>query len=226
MEIRVLLFVEQGRARQKYLDALSRCAGVKVLVTSSYNDLSEDICNQTYHGVLLDLPTKMKAIREDKAYVYRLVEKFPVAHLQVDEKSGEVRCFHAHQKTHGTLIDFIDARCRIFKPLKIRADTRKEIFLPVLIYKHKEDKRPERSITRDISNGGCFVFSTRRWKEGHYIWLQVMDLTDATLIHAQIRVVVKWGETRQVPGIGIQFIDLSQSQVEELASSRFSEPID
>jgi hypothetical protein len=222
MEIRVLLFVEEGRARQKYLEALSGC-GARVFVTSSYSDLSEEICNQTYHGVLLDLPTKMKAIKDDKAYVYRLVEKFPVAHLQVDEKSGDVRCFHAQQKSRGTLFDFIDNQCRMFRPSKIRADARKEIFLPVLIYKYREDKRPERSITRDISSGGCFIFSTRRWKTGHFIWIQVKDLSDTSLIHAQIRAVVKWGETRQVPGIGVQFIDLSQSQAEELAHGRFLE---
>lgn len=222
MEIRVLLFVEEGRSRQKYLEALSRC-GAKVFVTSSYSDLSEEVCNQTFHGVLLDLPTKMKAIKEDKAYVYRLVEKFPVAHLQIDEKSGEVRCFHAQQKSRGTLVDFIDKQCRLFNPLKIRANSRKEIFLPVLIYKHIEDKKPERSITKDISSGGCFIFSTRRWKTGHYIWVQVKGLSDTSPIYAQIRTVVKWGEPLQIPGIGVQFIDLSHSQAEELAYGRFLE---
>jgi len=86
----------------------------------------------------------------------------------------------------------------------------------VLVYKHQDDKRPERSITNDISPGGCFIFSNQRWKEGHYIWIRMKDMGDATLIHAQIRTVVKWGEPRQIPGIGIQFKDLSPSQTAEL----------
>lgn len=74
MTIKVLLIVQEGRSKQKYLDALTGC-GPQVFTTSSFTDLSEEICSHKYHGLFcLDLPTKMKAIKENKAYVYRLVE--------------------------------------------------------------------------------------------------------------------------------------------------------
>ncbi len=217
MEIRVLLFVQEGSAKQKYLDALTGC-GVQAFVTSSFSDLSEEICSQTYHGLFLDLPTKMKAIRENKSYVYRLVEKFPVSHLHVDDITGNIRCFHFNTNSGCTLSNFINTQCRNFIPQKIREENRKEIHLHLTVYKHEDDKRPERSVTKNISSGGCFIFSTRRWKEGNYIWIHFEEMNDPNLIHAQIRTVVKWGESRQVPGIGVEFKNLSPLHVEKLTS--------
>lgn len=216
MGIRVLLFVQEGETKQKYLDALAG-GGVQVFVTSSFYDLGREACRLSYHGLFLDLPTKMKAIRENKEYVYRLVEKFPVAHLQIDKKTGEVKCFYFSRKTGGTPLDFINSQCRNFIPQKIRTETRQEVYLPVLVYKRQGDVRPERSITKDLSRGGCFIFSTRRWKAGIDVWIGFKDAKNAEPIHAQVRTVVKWGETRQVPGIGVQFVDLPPVWIEELA---------
>ncbi len=216
MEIRILLFVQEGRAKQKYIEALSAC-GVRVFVTSSFYDLSEEICNQTYHGLFLDLPTKMKAIKENKAYVYHLVENFPISHLQQDDKTDEIRCFHFNRKHGSSLLDFINSQCRNFIPQKIRADTRLEIHLPVLIYKHLDDKRPERSATKDISPGGCFIFSSRRRKQGEAIWLRFKGISDHQPIIAQIQTVIQWGQSRQIPGIGLKFKDLSPRQAAGLA---------
>lgn len=215
-DIRVLLFVQEGIAKQKYLDALSAC-GIQVFVTSSFFALSEEICSHTFHGLFLDIPTKMKAIKENKAYVYRLVERFPVSHLQMDAGSREIRCFHFNRKYGHTLLDFINTQCRAFIPQKIWVDARTEIHLPVLVYKHRDDKRPERSITIDLSLGGCFIFSSRRWKEGQHIWVRFKDVSDALPIHACINTVVQWGKPRQIPGIGVQFKELSSLQATELA---------
>ena len=215
-DIRVLLFVQEGPARQRYLEALTEC-GAQVFVTSSFFDLSAEICSHTYHGLFLDLPTKMQAIKENKAYVYRLVERFPVSYLQIDRGSGEIRCFHFNRKDGPTLRDFINGQCRTFIPQKIRLDVREDIHLPVLIYKHYNSKRPERSITKDLSPGGCFIFSSRQWRAGHDIWIRFKDITDPQPIRAHIQMVVKWGKSRQIPGIGLQFKELSAIQAAELA---------
>ncbi len=216
MDIRVLLFVQEGKAKQKYLQALREC-GVKVFVTSSFLDLSKEICSRTYHGLFLDMPTKMKAIKENKAYVYHLVEKFPVSHLQVDDETGEIRCFHFNQKSGRTLLDFINNQCRNFVPQKIRTNARIEIHLPVLVCRRLEDKRPERTATKDISLGGCFIFSSRRWKQGDEVWIRFKGIADPRPIIAHIQTVIQWGETRQIPGIGLNFKDLSPQQAAELA---------
>jgi hypothetical protein len=215
MEIRVLLFAEEEIARQTYQDALAAC-GVRVFVTPSFFLLSEEICSQTYHGLFFDLSTKMQAIKENKADVYHLAERFPVAHLRIDRRTGEIRCFHVNQQSGGTLLDFIDSRCRTGEPRKIRTVARKEMHLPVLISRHPESKRSERAITKDISPGGCFIVSTHRWKEGGEVFLRFPELTDTAPIQAQIRTVVKWGMGRQMPGIGVSFWGLSSTQAAEL----------
>ena len=215
--IRVLLFVEDGPSKQKYLDTLAAC-GVHVSVTSSFLDLSEEICSNTYHGLFIDLPTKMKALKQNKAYVYDLVEKFPVSHLQLDNNNGEVRCYHLNKKSGSTLLDFINNECRFFIPQKIREDVRNKIHLHVLLYKKRDTKKPERSVIENISMGGCFVFSVHRWKVGSMIWLRFKDLTNPKLITAEVRAVVKWGENRMIPGIGLQFKDITNEQADELSS--------
>ena len=211
-----MLFAQEGSAKQKYLEALNDCE-VQVFVASTFYDLSEDICNHTYHGLLLDLPTKMKAIRKSKSYVYQLVEKFPVAHLVLDNKTGRIGCCRFNNKSCSSLLDFINSQCRNSVPQRIREESRKELHLSLRLYKKKDDMRPERSVTKNISSGGCFVISTRRWKLGSDVWLQFSEMKDFDLIQAQIRSVVKWGEGRQIPGIGLEFKDLSRSQVESLA---------
>jgi len=72
-------------------------------------------------------------------------------------------------------------------------------------------------VTKNISTGGCFIFSTHRWKEGDDIWIKFNEISDLTLIQAQVRTVLKWGESRQIPGIGVKFINLSKPQAEEIA---------
>ena len=62
MEIRILLFVEDDVSRQKYLDALTSC-GARVFATPSFFYFSEEILNQTYHGLLIDVTTKLRAIK-------------------------------------------------------------------------------------------------------------------------------------------------------------------
>ena len=218
MKIRVLLFVQEGCAKQRYLDALADC-GVQVFVTSSFSNLSEEICSQTYHGLFLDMPTKLKAIRENKSYVYRLVEKFPVSHLIADDTTGKIRRCYFNKKTCTSLLGFINTQCRDAIPQKIREETRKELHLHLSMQKGKDDKRPERSVTKNISSGGCFIVSTHRWKVGSDIWLRFREINDSKLILAQIRTVVKWGEGRQIPGVGVEFKDLSQLHAEWLANT-------
>ena len=214
-EIRVLLFVHDNDACRKYLEVLS-ALGVKVFVSPSFFSLSEELRLQTYHGLLLDMPTKMQALKENKTEVYRLAEKFPVAHLQHDRQTDSVRCFHAGWQTGRTIEAFIEHQCSGGVPQKIGGSKRKEAHLPVLVSRQRESKRPERTITRDISANGCFIISGRKWTAGHEIFLGFPELEDQRHIRAQIRSVVPWGMGHEIPGIGLRFLELSSSQAAEL----------
>jgi len=216
-EIRVLLFVQDNDACRKYLEVLSDL-GVKVFVSPSFFHLDEEICRQSYHGLLLDMPTKMQALKGNKTEVYRLAEKFPVAHLQHDSQTDSIRCFHASWQSGRNLGDFILHQCRDSVPHKIRSSRRKETHLPVLVFRHAKSIRPEKTITRNISVGGCFIISCRQWQSGHEIFLSFPELQDKGRIRAEIRSVVHWGQGHEIPGIGVGFLELSPSQAAELES--------
>jgi hypothetical protein len=216
MDIRVLLIAQDGHARKAYLSTLEKCA-VQVFVSESFQDLSSQICSHAYHGVFLDLQTKMKAIKSDKNQVYGLVDNFPVCQLKINDHNGEIDCFHHSQKFGGTMLDFINNECRNFVPRMIRSDKRKELHLNVILYRHEDEIQPEFSATINISQGGCFVFSTRQWEEGGDVWLRIKELTDNALISGQIRHIARWGESMRIPGIGVEFRTISASQAEEIS---------
>jgi hypothetical protein len=217
MDIRLLLIAQNDPARKSYLSALEKCA-VQVFVSESFQDLSREICGRSYHGIFVDLQTKMKAIKTNKNQVYGLVENFPVCQLKINDHTGEIDCFHHSQKFGDTMLDFINNECRQFVPRMIRSDRRKEFHLNVVLYKHEDDIQPELSATINISKGGCFIFSTRQWEEGGDVWIRIKELTDNSLISGQIRHVARWGESMRIPGIGVEFRGISASQLEEISN--------
>ena len=155
---------------------------------------------------------------DSKNYVYGLIENFPVSHLKINDETGEISCFHYSQESGGTMLDFINNECRNFIPRMIRADTRKTIHLNVALYKTEHATQPELSVTLDISRGGCFIFSAREWEEGNEVWIHIKEFKDSTLISGQIRHAVRWGQSMRIPGIGVEFKQISASQKEALLS--------
>ncbi len=111
-EIRVLLFVQDEYCKQKYLDVL-KPHRLNVSFSATFFHLSEEISAESYHGLFLDLPSKLKAIKVNKAEVYHLADKFPVVHLQIDRGNGQIRCFHDEQNSGRTLLDFIQCLHKI-----------------------------------------------------------------------------------------------------------------
>lgn len=214
-EIRVLLIAKDDTSRQKYLSAMEECS-VNIFVSDSFHDLTNEICSQSFHGIFLDLQTKLKAIRLNKNYVYGLVEKFPVCHLKIDNETGEMKCFYRSQVMGGTIFDFINNECMPFSPRMIRSDKRVFINLNVRIFRSRRKRGSELSTTINISNGGCFIFSTEKWRIGDDVWIQIIDLKHSQLIKGQIRNVVKWGESNRLPGIGVEFKLISPSQRDEI----------
>ncbi|MFZ3045963.1 MAG: PilZ domain-containing protein [Desulfatirhabdiaceae bacterium] len=215
MDIRVLLIAQNDHAREEDLSALEECP-VQVFVSDSFQDLSDEICAHSYHGIFLDIQTKMRAIKINKNYVYGLVENFPICQLKINDQTGEINCFHHSHKSGGTMLDFIKDECRNFIPRMIRSDARKEMHLNVKLYKSKDDIQPELSVTINISRGGCFIFSTRERELGDDVWIQIMELQDNVLINGQIRHVARWGESMRIPGIGVEFRHISEAQVADI----------
>ena len=69
----------------------------------------------------------------------------------------------------------------------------------------------------DVSERGCFLFSVQDWEPGETAWLTVMELSDRTPIGAEVRRCIKWGTPMHVPGIGVQFETIKESQAKEIS---------
>lgn len=215
MQIRILLIVQDPKAEEKYLEAL-KAEEVQVFVSPTLIDFSEEICRHTYHGIFLDLSTKMKALRHSKNYIYGLQEKFPICQLKYDETQDQIKCITSSSEPVNGPLDFVRKVCGHFVPQPIRSNVRKAVHLDALLYRKAEDTEPERSVTMDICQGGCFLFSTGLWELDNNVWIQFLDLDDSSLILGEIRSVVLWGESHGIPGIGVEFKSISPAQVEEI----------
>lgn len=218
MSIRVLLICREGIARQKYLDA---CKGqdTRIDVASSFEDLNKAITRIPYNGILIDMPTKLMTLSKDKERVNTILELYPVARLTFNDKSGQLCVFYSNQTAGSrTLDDFLAQQCRSFTARTIRSDRRKAVFFNVILSKCKDVslENDEKTVIMNISKGGCFLFTNHKWEAGSDAWFIIKELTDQTPIRGEVKWKINWGQERSVPGIGIQFMDISDSQVKEI----------
>ncbi len=220
MSIRVLLVCREGTSLQKYLDA---CKGqdARIDVASSFEGLIKAIVRIPYNGILIDMPTKLITLSKDKERVDTILELYPVARLTFNDKSGQLCVFYSNQTTENkTLDDFLAQQCRSFTARTIRSDQRKDVVFNVILSKCKDISLEdgEKTVIMNISKGGCFIFSNHKWEAGSDAWFIIKELTDQTPIRGEVKWKINWGQKMSVPGIGIQFMDISDSQVKEICA--------
>ncbi len=218
MSIRLLLVCREGIARQKYLDA---CKGLEVLIdiVSTYQELLDSAINNPYNGMMIDVPTKLKALSMDKESASNIFNLFPILQLIYNEKSGQIRTISSGQSNSiETFKEFIDKRCNSSKARTIRSDRRKAVVFNVILSKCKEVSYAddEKTVIMNISKKGCFIFSNHKWETGSDAWFIIKELTDQTPIRGEVKWKIDWGQKMSVPGIGIQFMDISDSQFKEI----------
>lgn len=217
MTIRILLISPGGKIRKTYKKALQE-HDVSVVAASSFNRLSRTAAARRYHGIAVDLPTKILALRKDKGFVYRILGRFPFVQLNLNKKTGKIKILFDGQPHEGGLADFIDLKCRHARPKKFRYHPRKQIHFNVHISRENNFKNGdyERGVTMDVSAVGCFVYSSREWTAGEDVWLVFRELSDHTPIRAAVRHTITWGDSMSIPGVGLEFIKFKKTQIKEI----------
>ncbi len=217
MKIRILLISPGGEIRKEYKKAIE-AHGASVVAVSSFKRLNKRAANFRYHGIAVDLPTKIIALRKDKSFIYKVLGRFPIVQLTYNKKTGKISISFDGRPHEGGLADFIKLKCIHSRPKKFRHHPRKEIHFNVLLSDHKEiEKGPhERAITMDVSSVGCFVYSVRGWTAEKDVWIVLEELSDHTPIRAEIRHVIPWGESMSIPGVGLEFKEIKETQIKEL----------
>jgi len=218
MDVRVALVCQEGEAQRAYITA-AQSLEVQVDPVSSFTELRKLLCENSYNGVMVDLRTKVKASLNDKELLKDVLEQFPMAQLKFEEATGAVRSLNVGQaRDSETVAAFIDKECRPFAPRQIRASIRRDIHFNALILKNgiTSEAGGIQTVTMNVSQGGCFLYSTEHWEIGGKVSIILKGLDDQRPITGEVRWQIPWGKAMQVPGIGVKFEDISTGQIAEL----------
>lgn len=211
---RILLVAQPGESRRCYEEAIHR-TGAKVDTVAAIDTFYEAVTHFAYNGLVVDIPTKIRAMSDHKDLVYNILDRFPVIQVNRDRRSGCVRALlHGHHERTGPLELLIREACWYSPPRKLRMEERKPLHYNVLLSTtpHFDPGTLIRTVTMDVSHNGCFLFSTGRFQVGGRIWIRIMDLYDKAPIRCVIRNKRKWGQAMVIPGIGVEFDIISEDQ--------------
>jgi len=216
--IKVILVSREGNVTQAYLNAIKPFR-VQVDTVSSFSELLKALIDTPYHGVMIDLKTKIAASKDEKELAHNILENLPVVQLRWEETTGMVRTlYYGQAKGGGTLEDFICEECASVSPRTIRSSPRKNINFNVILSKtaNLSGNHNERSITINVSKEGCFIYSSSNWEGFTDAWFIIKELSGNTPIHGEVRWKISWGKTMQIPGIGVKFEDIRKGQLKEI----------
>jgi hypothetical protein len=219
MNVKVILVCQkEGNARQAYINAL-KPLGVQVDTVPSLSKLYKMLTENLYNGVMVDFKTKVKASSGEKELIHNVLEQFPVAQLNFEEKTGKIRSLHYGRASNSeTLEAFIKEECRLFIARPIRSSHRKKAHFNVLLSKTGDfsEKDIDLTVTINVSEGGCFLYSVDDLQNGAKVMMVLKELEDQKPIIGEVKWKIRWGEAMQIPGIGVKFEDINEGQFAEI----------
>jgi hypothetical protein len=217
--VRVLLIAEEGAPRTAYEKALQDM-GAAYDALSSPSQMKSRLIETPYNGLLLDVPTMIRATGREKMRVNEMLERFPVLRLIYDAKKQSIRGLHYGRSSDNTttLQCFIEKTCATLPPRSIRSADRCNLHLNVwlLPQPHAPLSAGERTVTTNASEVGCFIITSRPWKGFERLWLVFREFRDKTPVETSVRWRKPWGEKPELPGLGVQFEAISRTQREDL----------
>lgn len=211
-----LVFVVEGRmAVAPYLDAV-RSEVEDVTVVSSIGELFTLMAREAFNGILLDVPTLVRASSTEKASLYDLIQVFPTLRVKWDSRSSTVRAlFYDRVPGPGAgLGSFVRQVCARFVPRIIRRRDRVAAHLNVMV-SETPSFSPEkviRTVSLNLSLDGCFLIAVDPWLQGTRLWLRMLEIDDQTPIAAEVRWRKPWGVSPGIAGAGVRFLELTDEQ--------------
>ncbi|OGT96441.1 MAG: hypothetical protein A2X80_13270 [Geobacteraceae bacterium GWB2_52_12] len=217
--INILLICREGRSREEYQEQLS-APGVSLVCVQAPMSFYRHKVYRPLNGIMVDMPTYMRCSEEEKRLLTEMVGLFPALRLKCHEVSGEIRMlpFGKVYPVTATAADFIQSHCSSFEQRKVRTCERVQHNLSAILSTSLpvESRAGVRSVTANISRRGCFLVNFQPWLIGEFGWLVFPDLKDTTPIQIRVCTSIQWGESRSLPGIGVEFVELTDSQRDEI----------
>ncbi len=192
MSIRLALVSPEGELRDIYARAI-KALDVRYDVVTTFKELYYAMEKVPYNGILIDLASKMKAPRDDLGLVENVLGHFPVLYLKWEEHTRQI----STEKRIGIHFCILLSRDSAFREGNV-----------------------ERTITINVSAGGCFIFTNQEWDIRSRVWIVVKGISDETPIIGDVRWFFRWGGCKQNPGIGIKFLQIKEAQIHELCNAK------
>jgi hypothetical protein len=166
---------------------------METVALSSLSQLRRFLETVPVCGILLEVTTLVLSDALTKEETHDLFDLYPTAKFRMT--GGKVLM---PGETPQTFV----ARCREFEPRMIRKEDRETKFIAVYLSASETFEDAEKTITINVSEHGMFVFSSRTWRIGDRVWVKTHD--EAGVISAVIRSVKPWGDSKGIPGLGLE----------------------
>jgi Tfp pilus assembly protein PilZ len=216
----ILLICRTGKSRQVYQEELD-FPGVSLVCVQALIEFFRPGVYCPLNGILVDMPTYMCSSDEEKRLLTDLVGHYPALRLKCNESTGEIRTLPfgaAYPGNHPPAV-FVQKYCVSFAQRRIRTGERSQLHLPALlnISPPVGPLSAVRTVTANVSCGGCFLISFDPMIIGERGLLVLQELKDNTPIPMEICWIRPWGDHHSLPGMGVRFIDLTALQKAELS---------
>jgi PilZ domain len=216
--INILLICREGDSRKAFSDQMAEsCASILPV-----SDLKEYFASHSHailSGIMVDMPTYMRFTEDEKRVLGELVEIFPAMRIKCNEQTGEIRTLPFSTRMPGvmSLVEFAASCCEQFTPRRVRLDERSSKQWNILLKRdHGQESPATKTASLNISMGGCFVVCFEPWNVGDTGWLTVKEVEGLGEIKFTVCWVRQWGEKSHLPGMGLGFAGLTESQREIL----------
>lgn len=214
--VKVAIISRAADSLQAYGSEADRL-GINAARFSSFRELHDLMTEVPFNGVLIDVPTRMMAPKNERPLINEILEMYPVIHMGWERDTETIQTLN-HGSIKG-LEEFIEQKCRGFAARTLRSQMRKKAHLNILLNSRQDLRfeQVEKTVTMDISTGGCFIFSGENWENCSSAYLIAKELNDRTPIEGEVRWHLGWGNQMRIPGIGILFTKITESQRKEIA---------
>jgi len=158
-----------------------------------------------YCGILVDLPSIVKAKGEEKIVACSLTGFFPTLRVRVMGPMLIPMTMPGAAKQESSVGDFINRACKQFTPRQLRSHHRHAIGISVAT---RFADTETRAFTLDISWGGAFIvdFNPERFEVGDELTVFIQE--PGCEVQARVCWKQSWG-LRHAPGIGVHFLTMS-----------------